>query len=156
MTASAKRLATWGRVYDNEDLSRKAKQMEKQVQRLKEVQTEVTSGSQWTLTLQGDALRADRLLEMTNLSVAPAPDADTLFSIAGLRLKSGDRVAIVGRNGCGKSSLLRLIWQQFHWCCTRALRWGITTRRCTNSQITIRYLTRWSRLLRSPISAKWR
>lgn len=46
--------------------------MEKQVQRLKEVQTEVTSGSQWTLTLQGDALRADRLLEMTNLSVAPA------------------------------------------------------------------------------------
>ena len=113
VTASAKRLATWGRVYDNEDLSRKAKQMEKQVQRLKEVQTEVTSGSQWTLTLQGDALRADRLLEMTNLSVAPAPDADTLFSIAGIRLKSGDRVAIVGRNGCGKSSLLRLIWQQF-------------------------------------------
>lgn len=113
MTASAKRLATWGRVYDNEDLSRKAKQMEKQVQRLKEVQTEVTSGSQWTLTLQGDALRADRLLEMTNLSVVPAPGADTLFSIAGIRLKSGDRVAIVGRNGCGKSSLLRLIWQQF-------------------------------------------
>ncbi|WP_234095802.1 ABC-F family ATP-binding cassette domain-containing protein [Citrobacter portucalensis] len=113
VTASAKRLATWGRVYDNEDLSRKAKQMEKQVQRLKEVQTEVTSGSQWTLTLQGDALRADRLLEMTNLSVAPAPGADTLFSIAGIRLKSGDRVAIVGRNGCGKSSLLRLIWQQF-------------------------------------------
>lgn len=88
MTASAKRLATRGRVYDNEDLSRKAKQMEKQVQRLKEVQTEVTSGSQWTLTLQGDALRADRLLEMTNLSVAPAPGADTLFSIAGIRLKA--------------------------------------------------------------------
>ncbi|MBC6502928.1 ABC-F family ATP-binding cassette domain-containing protein [Citrobacter freundii] len=113
VTASAKRLATWGRVYDNEDLSRKAKQMEKQVQRLKDVQTEVTAGSQWTLTLHGDALRADRLLEMTNLSVAPAPGADTLFSIAGIRLKSGDRVAIVGRNGCGKSSLLRLIWQQF-------------------------------------------
>ncbi|WP_255574750.1 ATP-binding cassette domain-containing protein, partial [Citrobacter sp. Colony219] len=35
------------------------------------------------------------------------------FSIAGIRLKSGDRVAIVGRNGCGKSSLLRLIWQQY-------------------------------------------
>lgn len=38
--------------------------------------------------IAGDALRADRLLEMTNLSVAPAPDADTLFSIAGLRLKA--------------------------------------------------------------------
>ncbi len=111
--ASAKRLATWGRVYDNEDLSRKAKQMEKQVLRLKETQTEVTAGSQWTLTLQGDALRADRLLEMSQLRVSPAPEAATLFSVAGIRIKSGDRVAIVGRNGCGKSSLLRLIWQQY-------------------------------------------
>ncbi|STD20631.1 ABC transporter [Enterobacter asburiae] len=39
MTASAKRLATWGKVYDNEDLARKAKQMEKQVERLKDSQT---------------------------------------------------------------------------------------------------------------------
>lgn len=111
--ASAKRLATWGRVYDNEDLSRKAKQMEKQVLRLKEVQTDLTAGSQWSLTLRGDALRADRLLELSQLSVTPAPEAPTLFTIAGIRLKSGDRVAIVGRNGCGKSSLLKLIWQHY-------------------------------------------
>ncbi|MBN6045307.1 ABC-F family ATP-binding cassette domain-containing protein [Citrobacter sp. ku-bf4] len=113
VTASAKRLATWGRVYDNEDLSRKAKQMEKQVLRLKESQTDLSAGSQWSLTLQGDALRADRLLELSHLSVMPTPDAPTLFTIAGCRLKSGDRVAIVGRNGCGKSSLLKLIWQHY-------------------------------------------
>ena len=113
ITASAKRLATWGRVYDNEDLSRKAKQMEKQVLRLKEVQTDLTAGSQWSLTLRGDALRADRLLELSQLSVTPAPEAPTLFTIAGIRLKSGDRIAIVGRNGCGKSSLLKLIWQHY-------------------------------------------
>lgn len=113
VTASAKRLATWGRVYDNEDLSRKAKQMEKQVLRLKEVQTDLTAGSQWSLTLHGDALWADRLLELSQLSVTPAPEAPTLFTIAGIRLKSGDRVAIVGRNGCGKSSLLKLIWQHY-------------------------------------------
>ncbi|HGU6623885.1 TPA: ABC-F family ATP-binding cassette domain-containing protein [Citrobacter amalonaticus] len=113
ITASAKRLATWGRVYDNEDLSRKAKQMEKQVLRLKEVQTDLTAGSKWSLTLRGDALRADRLLELSQLSVTPAPEAPTLFTIAGIRLKSGDRVAIVGRNGCGKSSLLKLIWQHY-------------------------------------------
>ncbi|HGS7531420.1 TPA: ABC-F family ATP-binding cassette domain-containing protein [Klebsiella pneumoniae] len=62
VSASARRLATWGRVYDNEDLARKAKQMEKQV----------------------------------------------------ARLRSGDRVAIMGRNGGGKSSLLRLLWQQMN------------------------------------------
>ncbi|EGT3571424.1 ABC-F family ATP-binding cassette domain-containing protein [Citrobacter amalonaticus] len=113
VTASAKRLATWGRVYDNEDLSRKAKQMERHVLRLKAVQTDLTAGSQWSLTLNGDALRADRLLELSHLSVAPAPEAPTLFTVAGIRLKSGDRVAIVGRNGCGKSSLIKLIWQHY-------------------------------------------
>lgn len=113
IAASAKRLATWGKVYDNEDLSRKAKQMERQVERLKESQTDLTAGSPWTLTLRGDALRADRLLEMTTLAVPPAPGLNPLFTLDSARLKSGDRVAIVGRNGCGKSSLMRLIWQQF-------------------------------------------
>lgn len=112
VAASAKRLATWGKVYDNEDLARKAKQMEKQVERLKQSQTEVTAGSQWTLTLRGDALRADRLLEMDNLDVPPAPGLPALFRVDSARLKSGDRVAIIGRNGCGKSSLMKLIWQQ--------------------------------------------
>lgn len=113
VTASARRLATWGKVYDNEDLARKAKQMEKQVERLKESQTELTAGSQWTLTLRGDALRADRLLEMENLSVAPEPGLSELFHVDIARLRSGDRVAIVGRNGCGKSSLMKLIWRHF-------------------------------------------
>lgn len=113
VTASARRLATWGKVYDNEDLSRKAKQMEKQVERLKESQTELTAGSLWTLTLRGDALRADRLLEMENLGVPPAPGLPDLFHVDIARLKSGDRVAIVGRNGCGKSSLMKLIWRHY-------------------------------------------
>ncbi|MFH7802038.1 ABC-F family ATP-binding cassette domain-containing protein [Enterobacter cloacae] len=113
VTASARRLATWGKVYDNEDLSRKAKQMEKQVERLKESQTELTAGSPWTLTLRGDALRADRLLEMENLGVPPAPGLPDLFHVDIARLKSGDRVAIVGRNGCGKSSLMKLIWRHY-------------------------------------------
>ncbi|MEX0632209.1 hypothetical protein M8494_09945 [Serratia ureilytica] len=49
---SAKRLATWGKVYDNEDLARKAKQMEKRVDRLKEEQTTLTAGSPRRLRLQ--------------------------------------------------------------------------------------------------------
>ncbi|HGY2643450.1 TPA: ABC-F family ATP-binding cassette domain-containing protein [Klebsiella aerogenes] len=112
VAASAKRLAIWGRVYDNEDLARKAKQMEKQVSRLKDSQTELTAGTPWRLEVHGDAVRADRLLEMENLPVSPAPGLPALFTTGLARLQSGDRVAIMGRNGGGKSSLLRLLWRQ--------------------------------------------
>ncbi len=112
VAASAKRLAIWGRVYDNEDLARKAKQMEKQVSRLKDSQTELTAGTPWRLEVHGDAVRADRLLEMENLPVPPAPGLPALFTTGLARLQSGDRVAIMGRNGGGKSSLLRLLWRQ--------------------------------------------
>ncbi|EPL8196182.1 ABC-F family ATP-binding cassette domain-containing protein [Klebsiella aerogenes] len=112
VAASAKRLTIWGRVYDNEDLARKAKQMERQVSRLKDSQTELTAGTPWRLEVHGDAVRADRLLEMENLPVPPAPGLPALFTTGVARLQSGDRVAIMGRNGGGKSSLLRLLWRQ--------------------------------------------
>ncbi|UTV29442.1 ABC-F family ATP-binding cassette domain-containing protein [Photobacterium atrarenae] len=110
---SAKRLATWGKVYDNEDLARKAKQMDKRVDRLKDSQTQLTAGTPWQLTLKGEALPANRLLSMTALEVRPAPEAEPLFEVISQQLKSGDRVAILGRNGAGKSSLLRLLWQRY-------------------------------------------
>jgi ATPase subunit of ABC transporter with duplicated ATPase domains len=113
IAASAKRLAIWGRVYDNEDLARKAKQMEKRVDKLKDSQTELSAANLWQLILKGEALPADRLLEMENLAVSPAPVCPPLFNLPMQRLKSGDRVAIIGRNGCGKSSLLRLLWQHY-------------------------------------------
>lgn len=110
---SAHRLAVWGKVYDNEDLARKAKQMEKRVDRMKEEQTTLTAGSQWRLKLNGEALDADRLLALPQLDVRPAADAPVLFHLAQLRVKSGDRIAIVGRNGCGKSSLLQHLWREY-------------------------------------------
>lgn len=110
---SAKRLAVWGQVYDNEDLSRKAKQMEKQVDRLKDQQTTLSAGSQWRLRLSGEALPADRLLALEQLAIRPASEAPVLFNLDHLQLKSGDRIALVGRNGCGKSSLLHFLWQEY-------------------------------------------
>ncbi len=44
----------------------------------------------------------------------PAPDAPILYTIDNQRIKSGDRVAIVGANGTGKSSSLKMIWSSFH------------------------------------------
>ncbi len=86
--------------------------MERQVARLKATQTDLTAGTPWQLELNGDAVRADRLLEMEHLAVPPAPGLAPLFTTGIARLQSGDRAAIMGRNGGGKSSLLRLLWRQ--------------------------------------------
>ncbi|MEQ4986479.1 ABC-F family ATP-binding cassette domain-containing protein [Proteus vulgaris] len=110
ITQSAKQLAIWGHVYDNENLSRKAKQMEKHIVRLKDEQTEVAEEAQWVLQFSGTTLRADRLCELNQLPVIPADNAPVLYIVENQRIKSGDRVAIIGANGTGKSSLLKMIW----------------------------------------------
>ncbi|WP_019275924.1 ABC-F family ATP-binding cassette domain-containing protein [Vibrio coralliilyticus] len=110
---SAKRLAVWGHVYDNEDLSRKAKNMEKRVEKLKDDQTTLTSGAPWKLELKGERLKADRLLQISDLDVSPSSEAPCLFNVVANQLKSGDRVAIVGKNGGGKSTLLKTLWQSY-------------------------------------------
>ncbi|MEM9623922.1 MAG: ABC-F family ATP-binding cassette domain-containing protein [Pseudomonadota bacterium] len=113
LQTSAKRLATWGKVYDNENLARKAKTMEKRVSILEEAQTELTEGAPWQLSLQGQSMPADRLLALQELLVQPAADADVLFNSGVQQIRSGQRVALIGANGCGKSSLLRMLWQQY-------------------------------------------
>ncbi|MDF7658721.1 ABC-F family ATP-binding cassette domain-containing protein [Erwiniaceae bacterium L1_54_6] len=113
LAKSAHRLAIWGRTYDNEGLSRKAQQMEKRVDWLKEAQTTLTDGSPWRLQLQGEALDADRVLALPEMTVRPAPQAPVLFRLPALQVKSGDRIAVAGRNGSGKSSLLRHLWQSW-------------------------------------------
>ena len=113
ITKSAKRLAHWGHVYDNEDLSRKAKTMEKRIDRLKDEQTELTEGTPWQLALNGESLPANRLLEVANFAVKPEPNAPTLFEIENFQIKSHQRIAIVGENGAGKSSLIRSLWKSY-------------------------------------------
>ncbi|MBC7005121.1 ABC-F family ATP-binding cassette domain-containing protein [Photobacterium sp. BZF1] len=110
---SAKRLAVWGQVYDNEDLSRKAKHMEKRLDRLKGAQTDLTAGTPWQLTLSGEALPADRLLNISDMQIRPSESAPVLFHLLAQQIKSGDKLALIGRNGCGKSSLLKMLWQAY-------------------------------------------
>ncbi|MBG0759983.1 ABC transporter [Vibrio cidicii] len=110
---SAKRLAQWGKVYDNEDLARKAKTMFARKERLEEQQTELSEGAPWCLSLKGEALPANRLVEILPFSVKPRLTDATLFAMSEVRVKSGDRIAILGSNGCGKSTLLNALHASF-------------------------------------------
>lgn len=110
---SAKRLAEWGRVYDNEGLARKSIEMIKRANRLRQEQTILTDGSKWKLSLYGISIDADRILALPDINISPNGNGKNLFGMSQKKIKSGDRIAIVGSNGAGKSSLLKFIWDEY-------------------------------------------
>ena len=108
LKVSAKRLATWGKVYDNEDLARKAKSMEKRIDRLEADRTFISRGSGLSLSLASRALAANQVLYVAQLPICAVPE-QPLYHINELILKPGDRVALLGVNGVGKSTTLNLL-----------------------------------------------
>ncbi|WP_241604065.1 ABC-F family ATP-binding cassette domain-containing protein [Rosenbergiella nectarea] len=110
ISSSAQRLAIWGKNYDSKSLSRKAKSMEKHLDILVENKTELTEGNYWNLNLNGESLVADKVIDFINFPINPSKTKEIL-KLSDLRLKPNEHVAVIGKNGAGKSSLLASIWQ---------------------------------------------
>lgn len=110
LSVSAKRLALWGKTYDNENFARKAKSMQKRIERLKDEQTAVGHGSGLELHLQAQSLRAKSLVTIENLTIVTPGEEQELLQIDFQHVRPGDRIALLGRNGVGKSTTInRLI-----------------------------------------------
>ena len=112
---AAKRLLTWGRTYDNKKLIIRGFAILKRIERMDKIEKPPEPARKMNLELNGWR-GSDIVLRIQNLSHTFPEDEKgaelTLFDDANLELRHGDRIGVVGPNGCGKSMLLKYILEE--------------------------------------------
>lgn len=123
LEAAIKRYAIWGKVYDNEDFARKAKSMQKRLDKMDKVEKPILERRKMDLTLNGWR-GSNQVLELDGVSksflpqlppFAKHPSRATngrggfVLNNINFLIRHGERVGLIGANGAGKSVLLRLI-----------------------------------------------
>ncbi len=106
---SAKRLMTWGAVYDNEKFIKRGRAILKRLERMEDVERPHQE-RRMRLALSGWR-GSTKVLDVKGLSKSFPSEASPIEVLAGVDLlvRHGERVGLVGPNGAGKSVLFRIV-----------------------------------------------
>lgn len=108
MKESIKQLRTWASQAKppNAAMYRRAKSMEKALNRIKRLERPTLNSKKMNMELEEGKRVSNRVIEMEN--VAKGYDY-SLFENVNMLIRRGEHVAIIGDNGTGKSTLLKII-----------------------------------------------
>ncbi len=106
LEAMIKRFAIWGKVYDNEKFAKKAKTMQKRLDKMDKMDKPITDRRKMDLKLRGYR-GSNKVLELAG--VQKAFGAHHVFDGLNDTIWHGERVGLIGPNGAGKSVLIRMI-----------------------------------------------
>ncbi len=104
--ASIKRLALWGKIYDNEKFAQRAKAMQNRLDKMDKIDKPLTERRRMDLKLSGWR-GSNKVLDLLALRKSFGPRC--ILDGVDETLWHGERVGLIGPNGSGKSVLLRLI-----------------------------------------------
>ena len=112
---SAKRLLTWGKLYDNNKFIKRGKNILKRIDRIDKIDRPILDRKRMGLELAGWR-GSNKVLEMQDLEKIFSQNGDKTDSIIFTELNAtiwhGQRVGLVGPNGSGKSLLFKIILGQ--------------------------------------------
>ncbi len=107
MENQIKRYRIWGAMRDSEKMYKKAKELEKRLEKTEVLDRPVIDTKKINLGLNVENRTGKRVLEVENVSKSFEQKA--LLKQIDFEIYYQDRVCIIGKNGCGKSTLLKLI-----------------------------------------------
>jgi len=112
LQTSTNRIALWGKIHNNEKFARKAKSMQKRIDKMEQGKTFVSQGSGLSLQVDTEFLKTKQVFIFENETIY-SPDRRALFTIAHMNFRPGDRIALLGINGSGKSSCIESLMRMY-------------------------------------------
>jgi ATP-binding cassette subfamily F protein 3 len=109
LQAAIKRYSIWGKVYDNEDFSRKAKSMQKRLDKMEKIEKPVMERRRMGFQINGWR-GSNKVLELAEVNKSFGNKR--MFTNLNQIIRHGERVGLIGPNGAGKSVLMRMILRQ--------------------------------------------
>ncbi|HPR18399.1 MAG TPA: ABC-F family ATP-binding cassette domain-containing protein, partial [Candidatus Cloacimonadota bacterium] len=106
MDDQIKQYRIWGKARDSETMFKRAKELEKRREKVEEIERPETSKS-INLNIQTENRSGNDVYILQNLAFG-FPEK-TLAKNVNLRVGYQDKIAILGHNGCGKTTFLRLL-----------------------------------------------
>ncbi|PEL21807.1 ribosomal protection-like ABC-F family protein [Bacillus wiedmannii] len=112
MKEAIKRLREWANQANppNEGLHKRARSMERALERIEKLKKPILERKQMGLQFEGQERSGKDVVVMKEVSKGFA--AHPLFNEANLHVRFQERAAIVGRNGTGKTTLLKLLLEE--------------------------------------------
>ncbi len=100
------------RQFNREKSIKRAESRVKMLDKMEVIDKPTEVKSKMTLKLEPSIASGNDVIDITDLSMAFSNDV--LFESTDIFIKRGEKVAIIGRNGTGKTTLLKIITKQLH------------------------------------------